>query len=1325
MAMYRPIHFLDNNTYSFILMRNRSEELIEIPKEYIKSIEFGMGQYVNDPISLTMDIPSIIDRMGEKFEFPLFSMIKGKMQILMTINDKSYILDITEISEKENKDYTTKTVRAQERHQRLKDLDVFLTTGTSIATRQLYKPDNETVEISEGMLNLFCQQCYGWKVGEVSDLARKELILCSVKNNVYFQKVDKVITDEIFNESINVNIGDKPIYAKVNFFCQVYDRNNKLYLDTTVTCALPALGYPIKAVKAKYVSTKKNFYGVEITITHTNGFETVEEFPFVNCKDLRFVSDISLEYDTGVLENQWTTKYRTFDSSGAKWNTMLENIAKSFDCVFLLDSYTQTINAYHYSEFGEDTGISLLYDNAIKEITRTRKLDELVTRLWVESSKVTIAGVNVLGTDYVENYDYFINSGIMSDELMLALDRYENLLGDKEKQYNLLIVDKYEADQNVTLAESRLYALEERLEGQRAILTGYLKDAADNGKAFNSQTQAQQKIVSDLEQQIANKQTELDGYKATANNLQQQIVQIGIDIQKVNAEFNGQKIFNDDLLLELSDYLIEKTLEDETHLTGSSLYNFALQEIQDYQKPIIDFTIATNVEFIKRAGCKITDFLYLGAKVGIEDRTGELADEDGTVMVYSFSLNPNKDEFSNFKFTNFGKAPDTALKQISRTTQTVKAAKSLTDFYKATWADMKNKALDIDEILTYGLDLAAQKVRSRTEENVLDISEAGIFCIDAKNNNEQLAIMNDLITMTTNGWRTAKVAISPEGVMADTIIGNLIMGSELYISNTKDTTGASFHINEKGFQVKDYYGTQQIFFGLYENKPWFIVGRKENNNYMQWWNGQLDIQATSIKIGASKVATNDDLDSAVNGLQNSITSSFEIEYNKIRMYVDDTSQSLRSLIEVKNGQIQMYVDNTSQQLISLIQIENGKITASVNDKVNNLQSQINVNSNGISTKVSKGDIISSINQSAENVRIKASKIDLNGTVTVTGNNRHIRIEDANYSVFDGNIRKAYLGFRGVSGTDYIIPKFVLSATNTDGIEHEYFVVTPYKGNKENPQSTDYGYVDIAYHTRRYERGDGTGDWSNVKMYANGDMRVSPIRKLEVTTNFNKGEYGGGHERLIAEFRSDNHSWYNGNISVGAVVNRTNGNGLVLIDQHDHLGRQSGVRVQCNDSGEHSFRPITNGECLNGTSNYRWKRVYAVQSTISTSDERHKVIFDNLDTTDCYDMIRNIPLYNYYMLGENKNNLTEEQVQEKMIDENKQLGLMAQDLLEYECGEYIVDYEDDIYGINDNQLIQATIGALQEEIKLRDKQIDQLTNDLEELKQCVKLLMGGE
>ena len=84
-----------------------------------------------------------------------------------------------------------------------------------------------------------------------------------------------------------------------------------------------------------------------------------------------------------------------------------------------------------------------------------------------------------------------------------------------------------------------------------------------------------------------------------------------------------------------------------------------------------------------------------------------------------------------------------------------------------------------------------------------------------------------------------------------------------------------------------------------------------------------------------------------------------------------------------------------------------------------------------------------------------------------------------------------------------------------------------------------------------------------------------------------------------------------------------------------------------------------------------------------------------------------------------------EIEERMIDENKQMGLIAQDLLKYECGEYILDYEDDVYGINDNQLLQATMGALQEEIRLRDEQIEELKQDIEDLKQCVKMLMGGE
>ena len=1316
MSIYRPITVYDENVYSFILMRNRTEVLAEIPVEYVESISFNMGKFINEPAQLNIRIPSVMERSGKMVEQPLYHLVKAKMQIHMTINGKHYMLDIRDVQEKETKNYTVKTITAYERHKRWEELDCVISIG-NIATRQLYRTPEEKVEMADGMLNIFENQCMGWSVEGTTQLARQEYIYCSSKETLYLNPIDiKKVKDVIFDQDLSatghtINIGEKPLNMTLNIFNEVYDADGNLYIDSTSSFKIESLPYPVKKIAGKVLRNDKHFYGIEITITHTNDYTTVKEFDYVNCKGLRLKADINIEYELGDLVPQWTTKYRTFENGGSTWSTMLENIAQSFDCIFIVDSYNQSIRACHNTEFGEDTGITLMYDNAIKEITRSRGLNDLVTRMWVESSNTQIASVNVLGTDYIECYDYFRNEGIMSDELSDALDTYDLLLAEKDVEFNNLILDKYEADQKVNLLTSQITALEERLEGARALLTAYIKQVSEDGtdeeKSMWKKRQAnQQAVVDGINNELTTAKNNLSVAQQTATDYQNQIIQIGIDIKKENATYNNKKIFNEVLLLELSDYLIEKSIEDDTHLTAHSLYNYANNQVKKYQKQIIDFTISTSMEFLKRAGRQVTDVMFLGAKVAIEDRANALDSEDGIVIVYSLTIDPKTDAISNFKFTNSAEAPDTALKSISRTAQTAKVTKTLSDFYKATWVDIKDKTLDIEKILKQGLDLATQKVRSRTEENIIDITEAGIFCIDAKNNNEQLALMNDLITMTTDNWRTSKVAISPEGVMADTIIGRLLMGNELYISNA-DT---SFHIDDEGLKVKDRTGVQKLFMGLYDQKPWFLIG-DTNDNYLQWWNDKLEIKATSIKIGASKVATDKDVSDAVNDIKNSITSGFEVEYNKIKMYVDDTSQQLKSLI----------------------QVENGKIVASVDDKINNLQSQINVTNNGISTMVKKGDIISSINQSAEKIRIQASKIDLSGCVTVSKDNRYVKIDTGNYSVYEDKLRKAYFGFGRVEivdgvYTDYYVPRMSMGGDGLDKMKHEYFTVVTYKGNKENPQKMDYSYVDIAYHSRKYDRGDGEGDWSNVKMYANGDMRVSPIRKLEITSNFKKGQYppnNNGHEYLVAEFRTDNHTWYNGNLSVGAVVNRTNGNGLILIDQHDSNGRQAGVRVQCNNNGEKSFRPLTNGDCYNGTSNYRWKKVYAVQSYISTSDKRHKSIIDEMNSLDCYEMIKNIPLYNYYMLGENKEYLTDEEIKSKMIDENKQMGLMAQDLLDYECGEYILNYEDDIYGINDNQLVQATIGALQEEIKLRDKQINQLTNDLEELKQYVKTTMGGE
>ena len=621
-------------------------------------------------------------------------------------------------------------------------------------------------------MNWFEHQCTGWTVGTITNRAKSEVTMCSETRRVDLTRVDKTVTDEIFNQNVSISASSgKPLNMKLVMKCTVYDSKGQKYTEQNLDFNFTNLPYAIKNIRANYSSTKKHFYGITFTITYTNDHVSKHEYAFVNCKNVRLVSTMAIEYELGNLVEREVTKYRTFDTTVTTWMNMLQQIAQAFDVIILFDSGNYKINVCHREEFGTLTNIHLSYDNALKEITKQRKLNEIITRLTVESQNTTIAGINVLGTDYVECYDYFIENGIMSTQLQNALKQYDVLLAQKDIEFNNLLIQKHNADQALNLANSQLVSLQGKYSTEKGILSAYIKSGE------KSKQTAQQKIVTSLESQIATKLNEVQTCKDNAASLENQLVAIGESIRKENTGY-----FSNDLLLELSDYLIEKAITDDTHLTAYGVYEYVCQQIKEYQKPIIDFSVSSSMEFIKRTGRKVTDCVFIGAKMGIEDKAGEITD-DGTVTLYGFSIKPSTDEVTNIKFTNGGKTPDSPLKQVSKVAQDVKATKSMTDFYKSTLQQIKEANPDVAKIIEEGLDLAAQKVRSRTDSNIIEIDEAGIFLIDAHNENEQLALINDLIAMTTDRWETARVAISPEGIMAEQLIGKIIIGEQLYLGN--------------------------------------------------------------------------------------------------------------------------------------------------------------------------------------------------------------------------------------------------------------------------------------------------------------------------------------------------------------------------------------------------------------------------------------------------------------------------------------------------------------------------------------------------------------
>lgn len=175
-----------------------------------------------------------------------------------------------------------------------------------------------------------------------------------------------------------------------------------------------------------------------------------------------------------------------------------------------------------------------------------------------------------------------------------------------------------------------------------------------------------------------------------------------------------------------------------------------------------------------------------------------------------------------------------------------------------------------------------------------------------------------------------------------------------------------------------------------------------------------------------------------------------------------------------------------------------------------------------------------------------------------------------------------------------------------------------------------------------------------------------------------------------------------------------------------------LRITANDDGSSIYIgaqmvPTIDNHKRLGSSTHRWQAIFSVNGALQTSDARHKSIIDTIDTKECFDMIKNTNVYSYTMIGKDITKMTEKEIKsaEKEVEnENIQMGILAQDLLPYECSKYILtqnletDSEgnvSDTYAINPYNFASAIMAALKEEISKREE----LQNEVKELKELIK------
>ncbi len=147
----------------------------------------------------------------------------------------------------------------------------------------------------------------------------------------------------------------------------------------------------------------------------------------------------------------------------------------------------------------------------------------------------------------------------------------------------------------------------------------------------------------------------------------------------------------------------------------------------------------------------------------------------------------------------------------------------------ANWTNLMefpSKAKEISDLITYPLDATLRSATINAKNQNFQIDDTGILGRKLKTDDsgkfepEQVRMINNLIIFTDDGWETAKAAFGkinytdPQtqqpatayGLIAETIIGSLIMGNKLEIKNANSTVS----INAAGIIIKNG-SSQEVF----------------------------------------------------------------------------------------------------------------------------------------------------------------------------------------------------------------------------------------------------------------------------------------------------------------------------------------------------------------------------------------------------------------------------------------------------------------------------------------------------------------------------------
>jgi hypothetical protein len=516
------------------------------------------------------------------------------------------------------------------------------------------------------------------------------------------------------------------------------------------------------------------------------------------------------DWTIGTVDAELTTLYRTFDESdNSVYNFLMTTVEDAYQCVFSFDYLNKTVSAYAWGNVLTATDIYLSHDNVIKNLQIKTISDELVTALRVRGAgDLSISQVNPLGTDTIYNFEYYKTLAWMSQSLIDAIDAWNAKILANQTVYASLLTSLREAHENLITLTGELVDLNADMDALVQV-QGARASAGIDYSDINALIVAKQA-------EIDSKQTEIDSINATigvesegeypAGSIMRQLSDINDDVSFTSnfttvqlndlARFILGNTYNNENFIQ-TDEMTQVEIQDQ----AQELYDQAVDVLSKISVPRYEFSVdSANFLFLKDFQTFITQ-LVLGCTVTIEIKDGTL------IYPVLLGIDLNYDDATDFSLT-FGnrlRLDDSSYIFSDLFGQTVKQGVT-TSFNSEQWSNWNtNYKDDVSNFITSSLDASVNAVISGSTQNII-INQNGLRGRSAISENiyspEQVWLINNVLAFTDDNWNTAKLALgkisttsgSAFGLVADTIVGRLVAGNNLLITNDN----ATFSVNATG-----------------------------------------------------------------------------------------------------------------------------------------------------------------------------------------------------------------------------------------------------------------------------------------------------------------------------------------------------------------------------------------------------------------------------------------------------------------------------------------------------------------------------------------------